>query len=638
VDEDRQLHDILKWLAGPVDRNEVWAGIEARAGGVRGRRTAPARARRRYMRTAVLATAAVVLVAAVAIGSVTTFRHLGQPNFVLAITDDTVMGALSQPATGPVAPGTRSGHWQRLLTTDGGTIKALFIDPKNPSMLYAETALGLFKSSDGAGSWNQTLDFSMLAGSVILVAFDPASPSTVFVLAWASDSLGPLIQTQLLRSDDGGVTWTDLSTTSPPLSGWPVAIWFDTATSPSTIYASGWRSTDRGNSWTELSPEEADRRWAQHWQEPGSDFQDGDFQGTVTDATTGGEFAVLVGRVDPSDPSIRYAGTDEGVYKSTDGGATWKKASSVVWRAVLDPDSPSILYATTPVGIFKSEDRGTAWNLTLAGQGSVVAAPSAPSTLYAWTPAGLFRSDDGGATWSRRAGKGLVSSSSQPGTASGGLVLVSADNPDTVFAIAGDGSRGLSRSTDGGNAWTQVLVGAMPAEDGGVVVADPRDASTLFAATRTGGLVKSTDGGSAWTVVSPEQWVDPVVEIAIDPHTSSNVYVVQAAADGRCTLRRSLDGGVTWEKVGLEGAAKGIRQLLFDPVAPGTLYVSTFNLVDSVGQAGLYLSTDGGAKWKNITEELPNRGYLHVASNPAPGGALYAVTARGLFRWVPSSK
>jgi photosystem II stability/assembly factor-like uncharacterized protein len=639
VNGDRQLQETLKWLSGPVDPSGVWANIEARAGRVGAKGGTPARAKRRGLRVAVFASVAVVLGAAIAIGSVATIRHFGQPNFVLAITDDTVMGAAGQLTTHPAAPGTRSGHWQQLLSSEGGTIKALFVDPKNPSALYAETALGLFKSSDGAESWNQALYFSTLADGVILVAFDPASPSTVFLLTSSSEwAAWGTPATRLLRSDDGGATWTDLSKASPTLGGWPVAIWFDTMTSPSTIYASGWRSTDRGASWTELSAEEADRRWAQHWEEPGTDFQNTAFRGMVTDATTGAEFTVLVGRVDPKDPSIRYAGTEEGVYKSTDGGATWKKASSVVWRVVLDPKSPSTLYASTSGGIFKSEDRGSTWNLTLAGQGSVVISPSSPSTLYAWTSAGLFRTDDGGATWSRRAGGGLLSSSSEPGTASGGLVLVSGDNPEVVFAIAGDGSKGLFKSTDGGNTWGEVLEGAVPADDGSLVVADPQDAATLFAAKYPGRVVKSTDAGSTWTVVSPEEWVDPVVEIAIDPHAPSNVYVVQANADGQCMLSRSLDGGVTWEKVGLEGAAKGIRQLLFDPTAPDTLYASTFNIVDSVGQAGLYLSTDGGTRWKNITEELPNRGYLNIVMDPGRGATPYSVTARGLFKWVPSVK
>ena len=134
MDGDRQLQETLKWLAGPVERSGVWANVEARAGGVGDNRGTPARAKRHVLRTLVFATLAVGLVAAIAIGSVATIRHYGQPNFVLRITDDDIMGAAIQPTP----PGARSGHWQRLLTNDGGTIKALFIDPKHPSVLYAE--------------------------------------------------------------------------------------------------------------------------------------------------------------------------------------------------------------------------------------------------------------------------------------------------------------------------------------------------------------------------------------------------------------------------------------------------------------------------------------------------------------------
>ena len=105
MDGDRQLQETLKWLAGPVDRRGVWASIEARAGGVGGDRGTGrgARAKRHVLRTAVFATLAAVLVAAIAIGSAATIRHYGQPNFVLRITDDNVMGAANQPATEPVA-------------------------------------------------------------------------------------------------------------------------------------------------------------------------------------------------------------------------------------------------------------------------------------------------------------------------------------------------------------------------------------------------------------------------------------------------------------------------------------------------------------------------------------------------------
>ena len=475
VDGDRQLQETLKWLAGPVDRSGVWASIEARAGGAGQSRHAPPRGAACASRSLPPSPSGSWLPSPS--GASSPSGTTGRPNFVLRITDDDIMGVASQPTT---SRGARSGHWQRLLTNDGGTIKALFIDPKNPSVLYAETAVGLFKSSDGAESWNQTSDFSTLADSVILVAFDPASPSTVFVLTHSSQYSVRLIPTRLLRSDDGGATWTDLSEGSPPLGGWPQDIWFDTTSSPSAVYAMGWRSTDRGESWTELSP---GKRQTEH----GSSIRKSPRRTSGARLPTRIPAANSWSLLDASTPAIPRSGMRAPKKVCTsplDGGATWKKASSVVWRVVLDPSSSSTLYAAASGGIFKSEDRGTTWSLILAGQGSVVIAPSSPSTLYAWTSAGLFRTDNGGATWSRRTGEGLVSSSSGPGSASGGLVLVSADNPDIVFAITGDESRVLSRSTDGGNTWSQVLDGALRADDGGLVVADPQDASTLFAATR----------------------------------------------------------------------------------------------------------------------------------------------------------
>ncbi len=87
-----------------------------------------------------------------------------------------------------------------------------------------------------------------------------------------------------------------------------------------------------------------------------------------------------------------------------------------VWRLVADPSSPSILYATTPTGIFKTADGGVTWKQTLPGAGSIVVAPSSPSTLYAWTTAGLRRSSNGGDSWTSLAGTGLAARDSFVGT------------------------------------------------------------------------------------------------------------------------------------------------------------------------------------------------------------------------------
>ena len=73
------------------------------------------------------------------------------------------------------------------------------------------------------------------------------------------------------------------------------------------------------------------------------------------------------------------------------------------------------------------------------------------------------------------------------------------------------------------------------------------------------------------------------------------------------------------------------QQLLFDPRSPDTVYVSCA----LVGGPGLYRSTDGGATWQNITGELADAERLSLVIDSAPGGGLYAVTERGLFKWVP---
>ena len=121
--------------------------------------------------------------------------------------------------------------------------------------------------------------------------------------------------------------------------------------------------------------------------------------------------------IDPATPTILYAGTDNGVFKSTDGGATWGAvnaglANGFVRALALDHGNPTTLYAGTRDGVFKSTDAGMTWQaqsvgLTNRGVRSLAVDPATPTTLYAGTsgqaqfepPDVLFKSVDGGATW-----------------------------------------------------------------------------------------------------------------------------------------------------------------------------------------------------------------------------------------------
>jgi len=104
---------------------------------------------------------------------------------------------------------------------------------------------------------------------------------------------------------------------------------------------------------------------------------------------------------------IDTLGTGEGVFASTDGGATWDpKTRGLTDRCVLslakEPTTPGALYAGTPSGVFKSVDGATSWSATGFSMDATTLAvnPRNPAMLFAGTSqAGVFRSRDGGATW-----------------------------------------------------------------------------------------------------------------------------------------------------------------------------------------------------------------------------------------------
>src|SRR5882762_4679096 len=114
--------------------------------------------------------------------------------------------------------------------------------------------------------------------------------------------------------------------------------------------------------------------------------------------------------IDPLTPTTLYAGTPGGMFKSTDGGATWSASALVntISALAIDPLTPNILYAAVSGGIFKSTDGGVTWDRSgdLPG-GVLVFDPLNPTTLYAGgvgtsndTPGDLYKSTDGGASWS----------------------------------------------------------------------------------------------------------------------------------------------------------------------------------------------------------------------------------------------
>src|SRR2546429_2325358 len=258
-----------------------------------------------------------------------------------------------------------------------------------------------------------------------------------------------------------------------------------------------WRSRDYGRTWTPLS----------------------------ADQPTGSIGAIAIA---PSDPRTIYVGSGEGlqrpdlsvgdgIYKSTDGGATWRHVGLAdglqIPAVMVDPRDPNRVFA------------------------AVLGSPYGPSGER-----GVYRSLDGGDTWQRVLGKdentGAVDLAFDPA------------NSQTVFAVLWaarqapweigsswtlSASNGLYRSTDGGTTWRQIGAGLPGAAEGlgrlGVA-ASPSAPARMYAvvgATKGGGLYRSDDGGENWRLANADERLwgrdGDFNEVKVDPTNPDVVYV-----------------------------------------------------------------------------------------------------------------
>lgn len=311
-----------------------------------------------------------------------------------------------------------------------------------------------------------------------------------------------------------------------------------------------WKTADGGNNWTNIS--------------------DKYFGGSI------GSIAVA-----PSDETVLYAGEGEntvrgnvseglgGVWRSDDGGKSWRnvglKDGRHIIRIIIHPKNPDIAWAAVlghlfgpneERGVFKTTDGGKTWKRTLfvnnqTGCSDLVMEPGNPSVFYAgtWrlirTPyslesggegSGLWKSTDGGETWTNiSAKKGLPKNT-------WGIVgvAVAPSNTEKVYAILENKDGGLYMSPDGGESWT------LTSNDNNIrqrawyytkVYVDPKNENKVYCPNV--GFMVSTDGGRTFRSISTphgdhhDLWIDP---------EDGNRMVVADDGGGQVTF----DGGNNW--------------------------------------------------------------------------------------------
>ncbi len=359
-----------------------------------------------------------------------------------------------------------------------------------------------------------------------------------------------------------------------------------------------------------------------------------------------------------SNPNVIYVGTGEacirgnishgdGVYKSLDGGKTWKniglRDSRAIGKVIINPLNSDIVFVAAlghpfgpnpERGIFRSTDGGKTWEKVLykdenTGGIDVAFDPHNPNILYgalwqarrtSWSMAsggpgsGLYRSNDGGTTWKHIEEHGL------PKGPYGKIGVAVAANSDRVYALieARNPEGGLYRSDDAGESWELVNASHSLWQRPWYymhVIADPQDEDTLYIMNVE--AFKSTDGGHLFNKVKIPHgdnhglWIDP-----------QNTQRMIASNDGGVTV--TLDGGKSWSPQDNQPTAQ-FYHVTTDTEAPYRVYGAQ----QDSGTVAIASRSDDGSISRSDWYDVGGGEAGYIAPYPPDPNIVYAADYQG---------
>src|SRR5579859_5615571 len=386
---------------------------------------------------------------------------------------------------------------------DGGNVRSLAIDPKDPDRIFLGTSAGnLYLSTDRGVSWSRFARPGNSAEMVLdHIVIDPSDPRNMIVAGWNAQL--PDSDGDLYRSHDAGKTWEIVA----DLHGKSLRALSMAASDPKIVVVGAldgiYRSRNSGHDFERISP--------------------------VNHAEIKNVESIAI---DPVNPDVIYAGTWHLPWKTEDGGKTWhniKKGvidDSDVFSIVIDRAQPANIFISACSGIYRSDSAGELFRKI---QGIPYSArrtrmlqmdPTDHNIVYAGTTEGLWKTADGGATWKHMTGSNIIIND----------VLIDPRQPSRVL-LATDRS-GVLASDDGGVTFTASNRGFTHRQAAALLV-DRGSSNVLYAGVLNdkefGGVFVSRDAGQTWKQNS-------------DGLDGRDVFVLRQAADN--TLVAGTDHGI----------------------------------------------------------------------------------------------
>lgn len=516
----------------------------------------------------------------------------------------------------------------------GAEVNNFLVVRTQPSVVFAATGGGVFRSTDGGRTWSDRS-----AGLPAVDANDVDGPSWRLYAGLGGGE-------GVWRSVNGGL-WVETTDVFGGLDVFAIAVHPE---NPMVVLASTsagiYRSTNGGESWVEpgvvlpdtgisdieFSPSDFDRVVAVG---PGRIYDSADagasWLGTALNA-----FARRV-EFDPVTPERYYTATDSGmvVRHSPDSDLEFMNGfgNTSVLSILVDPTESDRLYAFTEFfGLFRSENRGESWIVDSQGLPTGLTFAAAAVTaetgrlIAGFNGTGVFATEDQGLNW--------VLSSDGMNAATVRAMAVSPIDYETVWAALDSG--GLFKSTSGGETWMESRAGFL--NRGSVTFeVDPQDPNRLYVGSvdpinfTTGGLARSEDGGSCWTQVPSSR---DYRALAVDP-TDGRFVLAGGTSNfflGRDGFIGSQDYGETFSfSFFREFAAYNVLDLTFDTLNPAAVWA----IANAGGVWSIWSSGNGGVSYFGpfFSSPVP---FLQVEVDPTDSERVYLTTdGVGFIRSIP---